>query len=139
MIKAYKNCDPDSEEGQRLRKLLQLNIGCEETLNRILGVTAADDREEESGPVKTSTFSTIDTFLEKYGHNNQPDGYMANLEAERKKEEDLHEELRNLIKNRHYEEALEIINRQNLINPKKNIYFADQIRFLKKLIDLKKS
>ena len=41
---------------------------------------------------------------------------------------------RNLIKNRKYEEALAIIERLNLINPKKSIYFADQIRFLKKLI-----
>lgn len=38
------------------------------------------------------------------------------------------------IKQGRYSKALEIIQRLNLINPKKNRYFADQIRFLEKLI-----
>ncbi|MGI6232428.1 MAG: tetratricopeptide repeat protein [Prevotella sp.] len=38
------------------------------------------------------------------------------------------------IKQGRYERALEIIHRINLNNPKKNAYFADQIRFLEKLI-----
>lgn len=39
-----------------------------------------------------------------------------------------------MIKNRNYNKALEIISRLNLENPEKSTYFADQIRFLKKLI-----
>lgn len=39
-----------------------------------------------------------------------------------------------LIKNRNYSKALEIIQELYLKNPEKSIYFADQIRFLKKLI-----
>lgn len=38
------------------------------------------------------------------------------------------------IKQGRYEKALEIIKRLNLIYPKKNSYFADQIRFLEKLL-----
>lgn len=38
------------------------------------------------------------------------------------------------IKQGRYEKALEIIRKLNLIYPKKNSYFADQIRFLQKLI-----
>lgn len=38
------------------------------------------------------------------------------------------------IKQGRYEKALEIIQRLNLNNPKKNAYFADQMRFLEKLI-----
>ena len=38
------------------------------------------------------------------------------------------------IKQGRYEKALEIIRKVNLNNPKKNSYFADQIRFLQKLI-----
>ena len=38
------------------------------------------------------------------------------------------------IKQGRYEKALEIIRKLNLNYPKKNIYFADQIRFLQKLI-----
>lgn len=39
-----------------------------------------------------------------------------------------------LIKNRNYSKAIEIISELHLNNPKKSAYFADQIRFLKKLI-----
>ena len=38
------------------------------------------------------------------------------------------------IKQGRYFKALEIINRLNLVYPKKSRYFADQIRFLQKLI-----
>ncbi len=38
------------------------------------------------------------------------------------------------IKQGRYEKALEIIKRLNLVYPKKNRYFADQMRFLEKLI-----
>ncbi|MDE6028033.1 MAG: tetratricopeptide repeat protein, partial [Muribaculaceae bacterium] len=41
---------------------------------------------------------------------------------------------RAMIKNGNYVKALEIITDLSLNNPKKSIYFADQIRFLKKLI-----
>ena len=39
-----------------------------------------------------------------------------------------------LIKNGNYGKALEIIKEINLKNPEKSIYFADQIRFIKKLM-----
>ena len=38
------------------------------------------------------------------------------------------------IKQGRYSKALEIIHRLSLQYPKKNVYFADQIRFLEKLI-----
>ena len=41
---------------------------------------------------------------------------------------------RMMIKNRNYTKALEIISGLYLNNPEKSIYFADQIRFLRKLI-----
>ena len=39
-----------------------------------------------------------------------------------------------MIKNRNYTKALEIIQAISLNNPEKSVYFADQIRFLRKLI-----
>ena len=39
-----------------------------------------------------------------------------------------------LIGERKYKEAIEILRRINLNNPKKSVYFADQIRFLEKVI-----
>ncbi len=41
-----------------------------------------------------------------------------------------------MIKNGNYKRALEIITQISLNNPEKSIYFADQIRFLKKVISL---
>lgn len=41
-----------------------------------------------------------------------------------------------MVKNGNYRKALEIITELNLKNPKKSIYFADQMRFLRKLIQL---
>jgi len=39
-----------------------------------------------------------------------------------------------LIAERKYAEAIEILRTLNLNNPKKSVYFADQIRFLEKVI-----
>ena len=46
----------------------------------------------------------------------------------------LEERSHRLIRERKYPEAIEILKQLNLINPKKSIYFADQIRFLEKII-----
>lgn len=43
------------------------------------------------------------------------------------------------IKQRRYDKALEIIRKLSLKYPKKNIYFADQIRFLERLIENEKT
>ena len=69
----------------------------------------------------------------------QPDENIDNLEEEeycRPIEESFFtESLAHIyIKQRKYERALEIIKGISLKNPEKNIYFADQIRFLEKLI-----
>ena len=45
------------------------------------------------------------------------------------------EKLKLLMREKKYEEALVILKELNLNNPKKSIYFADQIRFLEKIID----
>jgi hypothetical protein len=44
------------------------------------------------------------------------------------------ENAKKLIKERKYSEAIEILKGLNLNNPKKSVYFADQIRFLEKVI-----
>ena len=54
--------------------------------------------------------------------------------SEEKTNEISEEYARKLIREKKYSEAIEILNKLNLINPKKSIYFADQIRFLEKVI-----
>ncbi|MDD4198168.1 MAG: hypothetical protein PHZ12_02015 [Paludibacter sp.] len=46
----------------------------------------------------------------------------------------LEEKSKLYIKQKKYREAIEILKQLNLINPKKSIYFADQIRFLEKVM-----
>ncbi len=44
------------------------------------------------------------------------------------------ENAKKLIREKEYTKAIEILKKLNLINPKKSIYFADQIRFLEKVL-----
>ena len=44
------------------------------------------------------------------------------------------ENAKKLIREKEYLKAIEILKKLNLINPKKSIYFADQIRFLEKVL-----
>lgn len=70
-------------------------------------------------PADDATVSAIDAFLASERPAQAPP-----TEAQ----------ARIFIKNHNYQSALEIIQRLSLINPEKSVYFADQIRFLKKLI-----
>jgi len=47
---------------------------------------------------------------------------------------ELEEEAKKYIKEKKYQEAIVILKELNFNNPKKSIYFADQIRFLEKII-----
>lgn len=55
--------------------------------------------------------------------------------SEQPKIDQLEEQVRLLIHEAKYTEAIETLQQLNLINPKKSIYFADQIRFLEKIIE----
>ncbi len=47
----------------------------------------------------------------------------------------LEEQSKQYIKQKKYREAIVLLQQLNLINPEKSIYFADQIRFLEKIIE----
>ncbi len=88
------------------------------------------ERDESEGTPADSTTSIIDSFLKTT--DSTPREKSAPKESGATA---LTESLaRVMIKNHNYRKALEIIMELNLKNPEKNIYFADQIRFLKKLI-----
>ncbi|MDE5842907.1 MAG: hypothetical protein K2H35_04145 [Muribaculaceae bacterium] len=87
-----------------------------------------------AGDAPDNTANAIDMFLQ-----NVPPPQPRRVKTETLPEPDESPALtesfaRILIKNRNYSKALQIIQELNLKNPEKSIYFADQIRFLKKLI-----
>ena len=101
-----------------------------------------DKKTEETGP-QLKGHSLIDDFLNKDGGKLQlqeKPTYKPEEETELDAQSDgdegyFTETLAKIyIKQGRYSKALEIIQRLNLNYPKKNAYFADQIRFLKKLI-----
>ena len=94
--------------------------------------------EAESTPHKKGQ-DLIDDFLNnddgKMGLKEEPE-YEPEIEEPSDSDSGFFTETlaRIYIKQGRYSKALEIIRRLNLIYPKKNRYFADQIRFLEKLI-----
>ena len=111
---------------------------------------SADDQKSDASPAKFQHQELIDSFIGQ--KNERPRGNIkvdttqsdhdsdSTLEEEEKIDKSLDssyftETLAHVyIKQKRYEKALEIIKALSLKYPEKNIYFADQIRFLEKLI-----
>lgn len=128
-VEKYRALDPLSEEARKLSRFLAVNIGDYASLRLVLGIDPPDFAKfypdmETPAP---DTLDTIDSFLDKFGTKMPAAGYMADYEKEEAS-------FKELIRQKRYGEALALIERQNLINPQKSIYFAHQMRFLKKLI-----
>ena len=116
------------------------------TVDYMAYLLAADFEEEtnkeESKKPEMKGQELIDTFIEGGGFELQEKlEYKPEISSEPEDSEQLPgdeyltETLAGVyIKQGRYLKALEIIKRLNLIFPKKNAYFADQIRFLEKLI-----
>ena len=133
----------DSQEHRRrLADILGMCVGDPAILAALLG--------EEDAPEAPPTPSgaavpadSIDAFISRYGSASAqlpPD--VARLQqlppadggSDGRPTAPDPSDVRRLIKKGDYEAAIEIIKELNLNNPEKSIYFADQIRFLKKLI-----
>lgn len=115
-------------------------------------LTKGDDQPEEKEEVRLQHHDLIDSFINNEeqrvpgsGLNLDPEAQqadaprnLAELEDEQHKSLDdsyFTETLAHIyIKQKRYEKALQIIKNLNLKYPEKNVYFADQIRFLEKLI-----
>lgn len=97
-------------------------------------------REEESSRASSQT-DVIDAFLDRQGkiviHDRTDEEMLKPLAAEEENgESDILTEMmaKIYIKQGKFDKALEIIRKLSLKYPKKNRYFADQMRFLEKLI-----
>ncbi|MDD3036752.1 tetratricopeptide repeat protein [Bacteroides sp.] len=114
----------------------------------LLDDTAVTDKSAEETP-KLKGYELIDNFIEK--SENEPVMCVKNplkeegvvsvilseetLDSEEEDDSCFTETLAKIyVKQQRYSKALEIIKKLSLKYPKKNAYFADQIRFLEKLI-----
>ncbi len=109
----------------------------------LLKAEADDDKETQDEGPQMKGQELIDTFINKEGGKitlQEEPTYTPQIEQHNDGAKDgddgyFTETLAQIyIKQGRYSKALEIIQRLNLNYPKKNAYFADQIRFLKKLI-----
>lgn len=109
----------------------------------LMEVESEEEHESNQASPHLKGQDLIDRFIEKNGDGriqlNETPEYLPDLEDESQTtsfdESYSTETLAKIyIKQGKYEQALEIIKRLNLNFPKKNSYFADQIRFLEKLI-----
>ncbi len=106
--------------------------------------TAQDTTQPQPSKEESLTVSLIDKFINGDGGNFElketpeftPDMEEQNTDGDNEPQEEYFTETlaRIYIQQGRYSKALEIIKRLNLLYPKKNRYFADQIRFLEKLI-----
>ena len=110
---------PDAPVSRAAAEIGSAYASPEETL--VEETYTLEETMPEETPPDDPTSSAIDSFLSTV----TPSG-----EETPPSEQDARE----CIKNRDYQKALEIIMRLHLNNPEKSIYFADQIRFLRKLI-----
>lgn len=100
--------------------------------------TEMDDEQEDAPQLKGHDL--IDTFLQQEKGRIQLSELPEETPDESEQDDDTDEEYftetlaRIYIKQGRYQKALDIINRLSAKYPKKNAYFADQIRFLEKLI-----
>lgn len=124
---------PDDETRQRLQAIISLNTPGKQNAP----APAATSHKKEC----QSTVDAIDAFLAGHdpsGITQTPyipgDGLPEPAPASGHTPPADTSLLPSLIKNRKYAEALAIIEELNLKNPEKSIYFADQLRFLQKLI-----
>lgn len=109
----------------------------------LMEVENSEEQQEPSPSLHLKGQELIDSFIEKSGDgriqlSDTPE-YLPELQEENENSEQdegyFTETLAKIyIKQGRYEQAMEIIQRLNLNYPKKNSYFADQLRFLEKLI-----
>ena len=151
-VEEYKKLEPTSEEAKRLSRRIAANIGDYVSLRLVLGIDPPEFARfyPDMDTYTPGTFDTIDTFLDKFGAPLPPLGYMASQVQEEGKKEEKSEKtevvraqedsgsrpaemIKELITHHRYDEAIQLIEAQNLNNPNKSIYFAHQMRFLRKL------
>lgn len=136
--------DTIPEEPQPQQKTKRRPTPADATIDYVSYLLETEDAEETESSPQLKGQDLIDNFINNNGTKiklkDEPE-YMPALDDTEPEEDNNPKEsyftetlARIYIKQGRYDKALQIIQRINLNNPKKNAYFADQIRFLEKLI-----
>lgn len=141
VIKELETCT-DAPRREKLKMLIAANVSSPEALaKRIEGLDFRSMFADDDTP-HSAQDDTIDAFLQKFGMGDssgellpsEPAYSFESPPSEPDSFEAAMQNVKNLVKSGHYHEALENINAIYLNNSEKSIYFADQIRFIRKLM-----
>lgn len=142
LIDDFLDSMPPEEENEKKTKRKPTPADAAVDYVAYLLETEGDDEADEVPQLKGQNL--IDTFIEQdkgkivlsENPTLKPEIEPEEQEVEKEAGEDIYTETmaRIYIKQGKYSKALEIIRRLSLVDSEKNAYFADQIRFLEKLI-----
>lgn len=143
LIDSFLDTVPQEQEENKGHKRKPTALDATTDYMAYLMETEDDEQQDEEEP-KMQGQSLIDNFLNsdeangriKLNDNPEYEPEDSDQDSEDDEQSDYFTETlaKIYIAQGRYSKALEIIKRLNLIYPKKNRYFADQIRFLEKLI-----
>lgn len=135
--RGHKYVRPSNSSGDyfdMLRSVEREGESVDESL-KVLAERLKKARMDVVGSVSESTVALTGCLpLQTAGTGGERSSEFSDNRAARADDERM-ERVKVLVRARKYEEALSILKELNLNNPKKSIYFADQIRFLEKIID----
>ena len=144
LIETFLDSIPATEEektGKKNKRKPTPADAAVDYVSYLLEIESEENPEEDEELPQMKGQSLIDNFINKDGGNfdlkETPEFVPENQEEDENETDEGYftETLARIyIKQGRFDKALEIIKRLNLIYPKKNAYFADQIRFLEKLI-----
>ena len=134
----------EEDDGQKPRRKPTPADAAVDYVSYLLDIESEEEAQETDNAPLMKGQSLIDNFINNEGGKIVlkeepefvPDIEIVSEEEEKETDEGYFTETlaKIYIKQGRYTKALEIIQRLNLNYPKKNAYFADQIRFLEKLI-----
>lgn len=145
LIDRFLDSQPEKEEKEKKQKRKPTPADAAiDYVSYLLETESEEEKKETEQNMQMNGLDLIDNFINKEGgrielkENPEYIPVIAEPGSDGTKDEDegyFTETLARIyIKQGRYSKALEIIKRLNLNYPKKNAYFADQIRFLEKLI-----
>ena len=136
--------NPEKAEKQENKKQLRENRFSGNYFDMLQSVESNGEDTKQSLQKLAEKLKEARSRITVENQNNKPQPKVKNnaikefeefMTVEHPKTENTEENARKLIKEKKYREAIVILNELYFNNPKKRIYFADQIRFLEKVLE----